>query len=70
MEKYIISVYPDPDVENLWCAVGENFRGLVMSAYSIDVLIERTNLAVSDLLGLNKFNVEYRMTYNAEVNFG
>jgi site-specific recombinase XerD len=70
MEKYIISVYPDPDVENLWRAVGENFRGLVMSAYSIDVLIERTNLAVSDLLGLNKFNVEYRMTYNAEVNFG
>jgi hypothetical protein len=52
-----------------WIAEGVNIPGLCMSANSIDVLVERCNLAVWDLLNLDKFQIKYRMSEPMEVDY-
>jgi hypothetical protein len=53
-----------------WVAVGEN-SNLVMGAASLDVLIERCNLGLSDLLEKNDIETEFRLIpYKTEVHYG
>jgi enterochelin esterase-like enzyme len=66
---YIVNVNYDEESSH-WHAIGENIRGLVMGAGSLDVLIERTNLALSDLLETNDFEVEYKMDHKMKVMYG
>jgi hypothetical protein len=66
---YIVNISYDEESDH-WHAVGENLKGLVMGAGSLDLLIERTNLALSDLLELNDFSVEYKMDHKVRVTYG
>jgi hypothetical protein len=54
------------DEDKSWLAEGENFRGLAMQANSLDLLVERTNLAISDLLEIDEFQVEYLVKSEAK----
>lgn len=66
---YIVNIHWDEEADHWYC-IGENVRGLVMGAGSVDVLIERTNLALSDLIESNAFEVEYRMNRKLKVQYG
>jgi hypothetical protein len=66
---YLVNITYDPESDH-WHAIGENVKGLVMGAGSVDLLIERTNLALSDLLEINDFDIEYRMNHKMKVKYG
>lgn len=66
---YQVNVSFDKESEN-WHAEGEyGERFLNMGARSLDVLIERTNLALSDLMEVEQFEVEYQMNQKLEVDY-
>jgi hypothetical protein len=65
---YVINISYDTELDH-WVAVGEN-SNLAMMARSIDLLIEQSNLGLSDLVGKNDLEVEYRLTHRMNVRYG
>lgn len=66
---YVVNITYDSESDH-WHAIGENVKGLVMGAGSVDLLMERTNLALSDLLEINNFEVEYRLNHKMSIQYG
>jgi hypothetical protein len=65
---YKVNITYDEESDH-WNAIGEN-ANVFMCARSVDLLIDRTNLALSDLLGINQFEIEYILNHRMEVNYG
>jgi hypothetical protein len=69
MNIYKVDVWWD-DEGKMWISEGKNFNGLAMGANSLDVLFERTHLAISDLLEIDKFRVEYQIKTEVDYQHG
>jgi hypothetical protein len=57
------------DEDNEWIAEGLNIEGLIMSAPSLDVLVFKTNIALSDLVEKDKFEVTYKFTEPLKIDY-
>ena len=60
MNKLVVDVEWS-DEDKAYIAEGSNFQGLALSARSMDVLMERCNLAIADLLDISQFYVKYQL---------
>ena len=64
--EYIVNFTWDADA-NVWIATSDDIPGLVLESGSFDALLERTRIAVPELLELNTSKVQHlSLTFKSE----
>ena len=60
--EYTINLIWDKEA-GVWVATSEDVKGLVLESGSLDALIERVKVAISELLELNQKNIHRANIY-------
>jgi hypothetical protein len=68
-DTYKVDIHYDTESNN-WYSTSEDIPGFVAGANSLDLLLQESNLTIYDLLGVNDFNVQFRMNHEREVHYG